>query len=185
MRYKWSMSAFGGDLRYALRGLRNRPGFAAIAIASLALGIGVNTAIFSLVDQLLLWSIPARDASHLVSVEGGRIQSYPFFREYRDRNQVFSSLFASSNHLAAGFRLEGAAAVEVGHVHYVSGDYFQALGIGAAAGRVITPADDVKTGGSPVAILSYAYRSEEHTSELQSPCNLVCRLLLEKKKKKQ
>ena len=157
MRYKWSMSAFGGDLRYALRGLRNRPGFAAIAIASLALGIGVNTAIFSLVDQLLLWSIPARDASHLVSVEGGRIQSYPFFREYRDRNQVFSSLFASSNHLAAGLRPEGAAAVEVGHVHYVSGDYFQALGIGGAAGRVITPADDVKTGGSPVAILSYAY----------------------------
>src|ERR1035437_3172625 len=101
------MSVLGGDLRYTLRSWRNHPGFTAIAIASLALGIGVNTAIFSLVDQLLLWSIPARDPSHLVSVEGGRIHSYAFFREYRDRNQVFSSLFASSHHLAAGIRPEG------------------------------------------------------------------------------
>jgi predicted permease len=151
------MSVLGGDLRYTLRSWRNHPGFTAIAIASLALGIGVNTAIFSLVDQLLLWSIPARDPSHLVSVEGGRIQSYPFFREYRDRNQVFSSLFASSNHLAAGIRPEGEPAVEVGHIHYVSGNYFQALGIGAAAGRVIAPPDDARPGGSPIAILSYAY----------------------------
>lgn len=151
------MSIPGGELRYAVRGLRNRPGFTAIAIVSLALGIGVNTAIFSLVDQLLLWSIPARDPSHLVSVSGGRIRSYPFFREYRDRNQVFSFLFASSRHLAAGIRPEGEPAVEVGHVHYVSGDYFQALGIGAAAGRVIAPPDDARPGGSPVAILSYAY----------------------------
>ena len=151
------MSALGGDLRYTFRSWRNHPAFTAIAIASLALGIGVNTAIFSLVDQLLLWSIPARDPSHLVSVEGGQIQSYPFFREYRDRNQVFSSLFASSHHLAAGIRPEGEPAVEVGHVHYVSGDYFQALGIGAAAGRVIAPPDDARPRGSPVAILSYAY----------------------------
>ena len=72
------MSILGGDLRYGLRGLRKHPGFTAIAIASLALGIGVNTAIFSLVDQLLLWSIPARDPQRLVSVEGGRTGSYPF-----------------------------------------------------------------------------------------------------------
>ncbi|MGD0773581.1 MAG: ABC transporter permease [Candidatus Solibacter sp.] len=144
-------------MRYSLRSLGNHPGFAAVAIASLGLGIGVNTAIFSLVDQLLLWSIPARDPGRLVSVEGGRSRSYPFFREYQSRNQVFSALLASSNHLAAGLRPEGAPAVEVGHVHYVSGEYFQGLGIGAAAGRVIAPADDTKPGGSPVAILSYAY----------------------------
>src|ERR1035438_4343098 len=145
------MSILASDLRYTLRSWRNHPAFTAIAIASLALGIGVNTAIFSLVDQLLLWSIPARDPNRLVSVEGGRIHSYPFFREYRDRNQVFSFLFASSHQLAVGIRPEGEPAVEVGTIHYVSGDYFQALGIGAAAGRVIAPADD---------------RSEEHTSEL-------------------
>jgi predicted permease len=160
------MSALSGDLRYTLRSWRNHPGFTAIAIASLALGIGVNTAIFSLMDQLLLWSIPARDPSHLVSVEGGRIHSYPFFREYRDRNQVFSSLFASSHHLAAGIRPEGEPAVEVGTIHYVSGNYFQALGIGAAAGRVIAPSDDARPGGSPVAVLSYAYWQRRFAGDL-------------------
>ena len=145
------------SMRYSLRSLGNHPGFAAVAIASLGLGIGVNTAIFSLVDQLLLWSIPARDPGRLVSVEGGRSRSYPFFREYQSRNQVFSALLASSNHLAAGLRPEGAPAVEVGHVSYVSGNYFQTLGVGAAAGRVLMDSDDVKPGGSPVVILSYDY----------------------------
>src|ERR1017187_4730413 len=162
------MSALGGDLRYTLRSWRNHPAFTAIAIASLALGIGVNTAIFSLVDQLLLWSIPARDPAHLVSVEGGRCRSYPFFREYQRRNAVFSSMFASSNHLAAGLRPEGAPAVEVGHVHYVSGEYFQALGIGSAAGRVIEPANDAKPGGSPVAMLSYAYWQRRFAGDLNA-----------------
>jgi predicted permease len=146
-----------GGLARAVRSLRANPGFTAVAVASLALGIGVNTAIFSLVDQLLLWSIPARDPERLVSIQGGRSDSYPFYREYRDRNQVFSGLAASSHHLTAGLRPEGAPAVEVGHVHYVSGNYFQTLGIGAIAGRVLAPADDVNPGGSPVAVLSYNY----------------------------
>jgi predicted permease len=141
----------------SLRSLRRNPGFAAVAVVSLALGIGVNTAIFSMVDQLLLWSVPARDPDRLVAIRGGYSDSYPFFREYRDRNQVFSAFFAGSNHLAMGLRPEGAPAVEVGHVHFVSGGYFPGLGIGAAAGRVIVPADDVKPGGSPVAVLSYDY----------------------------
>ncbi len=133
------------------------PGFSAVAVMSLALGIGVNTAIFSLVDQLLLWSVPARDPEGLVAIHGGYSDSYPFFREYRDRNRVFAPLFASSQHLIVGLRPEGAASVEVGHVHYVSGDYFPGLGIGAAVGRVIVPADDGKAGGSPVAVLDYGY----------------------------
>ena len=141
----------------ALRSLRMNPGFTAVAVVSLALGIGVNTAIFSLVDQLLLWSVPARDPDRLVTIDGGYSDSYPFFRQYRDRNQVFSALFASSRHLTTGLRPEGAPAVEVGHVHYVSGSYFPGLGIGAVVGRVITPADDVTPGGSPVAVLSYDY----------------------------
>lgn len=149
------MSVTGGDLRYALRSMRGNPGFAAIAVASLALGIGVNTAIFSLVDQLLLWSVPARDPAQLVNVEGGRSAAYPFYREYRDHNQVFSGLVASSHPLPAGMRPEGAPAVEVGHVSYVSGNYFQTLGVGAAAGRVLVDSDDLKPGGSQVAVLSY------------------------------
>jgi predicted permease len=142
---------------HAVRAMRANPGFTAVAVASLALGIGVNTAIFSLVDQLLLWSVPARDPDRLVSIQGGRGDSYPFYREYRDRNQVFSGLLASSYQRTAGMRPEGAPAVEVGHVQYVSGNYFQTLGVGVAAGRLIAPSDDVNPGGSPVAVISYNY----------------------------
>jgi predicted permease len=143
------------DLRYALRSMRTNPGFAAIAVASLALGIGVNTTMFSLVDQLLLWSVPARDPGRLVNVVGGRNGAYPFYREYRDRNQVFSGMFATSHPLTVGVRPEGAAAVETGTVSYVSGNYFGTLGVGSAAGRVLVDSDDLKPGGSPVAVLSY------------------------------
>ena len=151
------MAILDGDIRYSLRLMRSNPGFTAVAVASLALGIGVNTAIFSLVDQLLLWSVPARDPATLVNVDGGRAGSYPFYRHYRDRNTVFSGFIASSHPQICGLRPEGAAAVEVGHVAYVTGNYFSVLGIGAAVGRLITPADDVHAGGSPVVVLSYSY----------------------------
>ena len=161
------MSNMVSNLRYALRLMRRNPGFTLIAVTSLALGIGVNTAIFSLVDQLLLWSIPAREPSRLVKLEGLYSGAYPFYCAYRDRNQVFSSMFASSYHLAVGMRPEGAPAVEVGHVHYVSGSYFQTLGIGSAAGRVMAPSDDMAPGGSPVAILSYGYWRRRFAGDLK------------------
>jgi len=151
------MSTTRDDIRYALRSLRRNPGFTCVAIASLALGIGVNTAIFSLVDQLLLWSVPARDPGQLVNIEGGRSDTYPFYREYRDRNQVFADVLGCSHPRPAGVRPEGAPAAEVGNVSYVSGNYFRTLGVGAAAGRVLLDSDDVKPGGSPVVILSYDY----------------------------
>ena len=151
------MSTTGSDLRYALRSMRRNPGFAALAVSSLALGIGVNTAMFGLVDQLLLWSVPARDPARLVSVEGMYVRSYPFYREFRDRNQVFSGLLATSGLTRVGIRPEGAPEIEVGHLCYVSGNYFETLGVGAAAGRVIATSDDVAPGGSPVAVLSYSY----------------------------
>ena len=157
----------GANLRYALRMLRRNPGFTAIAVISLALGIGVNTAIFSLIDQLLLWSIPAREPSRLVKLEGMYSEAYPFYCEFRDRNQVFSSVFASSHNLTVGIRPESAPAVEVGHVQYVSGGYFQTLGIGSAAGRVIEPSDDLAPGGAPVALLSYGYWRRRFAGELK------------------
>src|ERR1017187_10680631 len=98
------MSITRDDIRYALRSLRRNPGFTCVAVASLALGIGVNTAIFSLVDQLLLWSVPARHPGQLVNVAGGRSDTYPFYREYRDRNQVFSGMLGTTHPLAAGVR---------------------------------------------------------------------------------
>ena len=144
-------------LRHAFRSVRLNPGFTTIAIVSLAFGIGVNTAIFSLVDHYLLWSVPAREPDRLVSLSGGYTDAYPFYQEYRDRNQVFSSLFANSHSVAAGIRPEGAAAVEVGKVQYVSGNYFEGLGVGATAGRTLAPFDDLAPGGGPVAVLSYRY----------------------------
>ena len=148
---------FTQDLRYAVRKFRKSPGFTVVVVLTLALGIGVNAAIFSLVDQLLLWSVPARKPNRLVKIEGTFSSSYPFFCAYRDLNQVFDGVLASSDNLAAGIRPVGAPAVEIGHVEYVSGGYFQILGIGSAAGRVITPSDDGAPGGSPVAVLSYRF----------------------------
>lgn len=163
-----------GALRYALRSMRLNPGFTAVAVVCLGLGIGVNTAIFSLVDQLLLWTVPARDPEQLVSIKGGYSDTYPFYCEYRDRNTVFSALFATSRGLEAGIRFEGAPAVEVGHAQYVSGNYFQGLGIGAAAGRVIAPSDDTAPGGSPIAVLSYRYWQRRFPGE----ANVIGRKLL-------
>jgi hypothetical protein len=151
------IETFWQDLRFALRMLRKSPGFTAVVVLTLALGIGANTAIFSLVDQLLLWSIPGRQPNQLVKVEGTYIGDYPVFRAYSDLNQVFSGMLASSDNLETGLRPPGAPGAEVGHVEYVSGGYFQILGIGSAAGRVITPSDDVTAGGSPIAVLSFRY----------------------------
>jgi predicted permease len=153
------------DLRFAGRMLGKNPGFTAVVVLTLALGIGVNTAIFSLVDQLLLWSVPARESDQLVKIEGNYSSSYPFFCAYRDLNQVFSGVLVSSQNLAAGIRPAGAVGVEIGHVEYVSGGYFQILGIGSAAGRVITPSDDAASGASPVAVLSYRYWQSHFTGD--------------------
>jgi predicted permease len=155
------------DVRYGFRQLKRNPGFAAVAVVTLALGIGVNTAIFSLIDQLLLWSIPAREANRLVKIEGVYSSTYPFYCAYRDLNQVFSGVLASSENLDTGIRPDGAPGVEVGHVEYVSGGYFQIQGIGSAAGRVITPSDDVAPGGSPVAVLSYRYWQRRFAGDLR------------------
>jgi predicted permease len=155
------------DMRFAARQLRRSPGFTVVAVLTLALGIGVNTAIFSLVDQLLLWSIPAREPNRLAKIEGVYSSTYPFFCAYRDLNQVFSGVLASSDNIETGIRPAGAPAVELGHVEYVSGGYFQILGIGSAAGRVITPSDDAAPGGSPVAVLSYRYWQRRFSGDLR------------------
>ena len=85
------------DVRYGLRMLAKNPAFTAVAVLTLTLGIGVNTAMFSLVDQLLLWSVPAREPGRLVKLEGMWAQSYPFYCAFRDHNHLFSAVFASSS----------------------------------------------------------------------------------------
>ena len=100
------MSNLAGDLRYAFRSLRKAPVFAAVAVLSLALGIGANTAIFTLLDQILLRLLPVKDAKELTLVTfvgrhydsnwGGNAISYPIYRDFKDRNSVFSGCCAAS-----------------------------------------------------------------------------------------
>ncbi len=154
------------DIRFGARALAKSPGFTLVVVATLAFGIGLTTALSSIVEQLLLWSIPAREANRLVKIEGAYSRTYPIFRAYRDLNQVFDGVLASSDNLRAGLRPAGSRGVEIGHVEYVSGGYFQILGIGAAAGRVIAPSDDT-AGGPPVVVLSYRYWQRRFAGDLR------------------
>jgi predicted permease len=159
------------DLAYAVRQLRKSPGFSAVAIAMLALGIGANTAIFSLMNAVLMRPLPvslpeqlvlfgeARPEGNTSFVPHGDTQvfSYPFYREFRERNQVFSGVAAIQSYLTSTYaRLTGSGPEPV-TLELVSGDYFQTLGVEAVRGRLFTSADDRTIGGHPVAIANYAW----------------------------
>ncbi|HEX4170821.1 MAG TPA: permease prefix domain 1-containing protein, partial [Bryobacteraceae bacterium] len=142
---------FGRDLRYAVRMLRKSPVFTAVAILSLALGIGANTAIFSLIDELLLRPLPVPHPEQLRSVflnlGRGRPQyalTYPMFEAFRSRNQIFSSMFTWANH-----QFQMHSGPDVVHVNgaLASGDYFASLGVRPVLGRTFTTADDYPSGG--------------------------------------
>jgi len=152
------------DFRYSLRTLRKSPVFLAVAVLSLALGIGANAAIFTLINQLILQPLPVKNPEQLTMLAGrgkhyggnnGRDKlSYPMYREIRDKNQVFSGMFCTyPNTVSASF--EGRT--ELIGADFVSGNYFPVLGIGAAIGRVFTASDDLYQGGHPLAVLSYGY----------------------------
>ena len=166
------MSSLFQDLRYALRQLRKSPGFAAVAVLTLALGIGANTAIFSLLNAVLLRSLPVRQPEELMLFGKGnwrgsvddlpnrswQLFSYPFFREFRQKNQVFSDvaaidsiLFGTHGRIADGSNLEKI------NVELVSGTYFNVLGVNPIQGRVLTDADDQTPGGHPIAVASYSW----------------------------
>ena len=145
------------DLRYAVRMLVKNPGFALIAVMSLGLGIGANTAIFSMVNATLLRQLPVASPDRLLYVYDGNpgaVFSYPAYSELRDQNQAFDSLIAwggISASLNSDEQTEGADLV-TGAI--VTGNFFETLGVQAALGRVITPADDQTPGGHPVAVIS-------------------------------
>jgi predicted permease len=156
------MTGIFKDLRYSLRSLSRSPIFLAVAVLSLALGIGANTAIFTLIDQLILQPLPVRNPEQLVMLAGrgkhyggnnGRDKlSYPMYQEIRDKNQVFSGMFCTyPNTVSATFQ----GRTELIGADFVSGNYFPVLGIGAAVGRVFTAQDDLIQGGHPLAVLSY------------------------------
>jgi predicted permease len=156
------------DIRYAIRMLAKNPGFTLIAILTLALGIGANTAIFSLTDQVLLRALPVRNPAQLAIVRGvgwktGHVSSdfddttsfsYPEYKDLRERAPAFSGLLARY-----GLSLNVAAngATERADGELVSGNYFEVLGVEPALGRVFSPEDETTPGGNPVAVLSYGY----------------------------
>jgi predicted permease len=158
------MNDIGRDIRHALRSLRKAPGFLAIVILTLGLGIGANAAIFSLMDQILLRPLAVHDPGSLVLLDGpgafmGRTQnemtfSYPMYKEFRDRTEVFTGVLARFP-LALTAMWRGAS--ERANGDLVSGNYFDVLGVQPALGRLFTAADDRTPGGHPVAVLSYGY----------------------------
>jgi predicted permease len=145
------------DLVYAARTLRRSPGFLASATLTLALGIGANTAIFSLIDAVMLRPVPVPDPSGLVQIarmveDDTRSVSYPLFQFLRDRMSSLSGAFAEDE-LVNTITLDGVDEQIYGDA--VSGDYYRVLGLTPAAGRLLTPADDAAA--APIAVISYAY----------------------------
>jgi hypothetical protein len=165
------------DLRYGLRMLRKSPGFTAVAIVTLALGIGANTAIFSFIDAVLLRSLPVRGPQQLVVFNwsaranpklqghssygdcdqtgiGDCSFSIPFFKTVRTQAGAFSSLAAFAGPLNVDLSGNGDASIVRGL--YISGDFFSTLGVTPFIGRPLAPSDDSPS-ASPAIVLNYAY----------------------------
>jgi predicted permease len=152
------------DLRFAVRSFRRTPVFTAVAILSLALGIGANTAIFTLVNQLILRLLPVRDPEQIVLLAGkgrhyggnnGRnALAYPMYQDIRDRNEVFSGTMCR---YGLSLVLGVTSHSEIASAELVSGNYFPMLGVQPAAGRLFTAADDQRAGAHPLVVLSFGY----------------------------
>jgi len=162
---KLNMSTAFADLKYALRGLRRSPLFASVAILSLAIGIGANTAIFTLIDQILLRKLPVSHPEQLVMVYqdadnngsnmGARMNSYPLYQDLQQKAEPFSEVLCRRLIPAS---VSIANSTERVTVELVSGNYFTMLGVQPAVGRVFNSREDDQVyGGHPVAVLSYAY----------------------------
>src|SRR5882724_1967934 len=152
------------DIRLAVRTLRKSPVFACVAILSLALGIGANTAIFTLMDQELLRMLPVQHPEQLVmldqqgptqgSVENDNSFSYPMYKDFRDHSPVFSGVLARFP-LSISVSYRGQTERAAGDL--VSGNYFEVLGVRALIGRAFTQEDDRTPGAHPLAFLTYGY----------------------------
>jgi predicted permease len=149
------------DLRYSLRTLRRSPVFLAVAILSLALGIGANSAIFSLIDAVMLRNMPVQEPERLVQFEKIRPEgnrgafSYQLFTYFREHSQSFTDIFAENKSARPEIAFKGAD--ERVNAELVSGSYHSVLGLEPAAGRLLNPSDDRVPGASPVAVISYRY----------------------------
>jgi predicted permease len=165
-RGRWlQMDNLKADVRYALRRIRKSPVWSATVILSLALGIGFNTAIFSLADQALLRTLPVREPEQLVLLDwngrfigGGNgpehLIPHLFFRDLRKENDVFEDMFAR---YATEVQLKTDGEAERAEAEIVSGSYFPTLGVRSTAGRLLGDEDDLQPDAHPVVVLSYDY----------------------------
>jgi predicted permease len=152
------------DVRFAFRNLSKAPVFTAVAVLSLALGIGANTAIFTLIDQLMLRLLPVKNPAELVLLDsngnhygnnrGANSFSYPMYKDFEAGNRVFSGILCR---VAAPVSMSFNGQTERSAGELVSGTYFNVLGVSPALGRTITPEDDSTVLGHPVVVLSYRY----------------------------
>ncbi len=159
MLFQW-LDLLRHDLRDAVRALARRPGFTAVAILSLAVGIGANTAIFTLVNAVILQDVPIDDPEQVVNVyldqasfRNGTL-SYPEYVDLRDGTDVFSDIGAMQYALT---QIDQGGGVAMVAVEAVTGNYFRMMGIEAAVGRTLQPQDDVDRGGHPVVMLDHGY----------------------------
>src|SRR4029079_18818774 len=154
------------DIRYALRSMRKAPGFGAVAVVSLALGVGANTTIFTLLNAALLAPLPVDPPSELVAaytVDQSTIggfgnqgpMSYQNLKDYRQRNQLLSDLAGYS--FAQPVSVITASAPQQAFAELVTGNYFSVLGVKAAKGRVFTADEDTTPGAVPVVVVSYGF----------------------------
>ena len=171
MTWGWEgLESFVQDAAYGARALLRSKALTIVALLSLALGIGANSAIFSLLDAVMLRSLPVKEPAQLVLLGKGtasgktddfartELYSYPFYRQMQENNQVFSetAAFCSMTNDVHGF-VEGRTESEPMNVKLVSGTYFTTLGVKAFMGRTLNEADDNSEGDHPVAFISYAW----------------------------
>src|SRR5688572_9700007 len=156
------LDALGKDIRYGARMLRANRGFTAVVVLSLAIGIGANSALFSIANALLLRTLPVPDVDHLyqVRIQARQTQtprfSYPFFAQLRDTVPNRSGLAAMSR--VAGMRArQPGGQIERAAVQLVSGEFFGVLGLAPSLGRLLSADDDRVPGGHPVAVVSHAF----------------------------
>ena len=165
------------NIRYALRQLRKYPGFTLVAVITLALGIGANSAIFSLVDQVLLKQLPVVEPDRLVMLKytgsdtghsssyGGdpwQYFSYPMYRDLRDQNTVFSGVLTM---FPAQVGVQWRNTPSLANSELVSGNYFTVLGLKPALGRLFIPEDSATSGAAQLAVLSYRYWTQHFAAD--------------------
>jgi predicted permease len=170
-RWESAFENFVKDVRFGIRGLAGSPGFTVVAVLSLALGIGANTSIFTLLNVVMFRSLPVREPQQLLLFGKGlskgstsgipnsnwQLFSYPFYRAFAEQTPSFSGVTAVSSIQMGSHLSVNGGAIEHVHIDLVSGSYFSVFGISPAMGRLIAESDDRNVGAGPVAVASFGW----------------------------